>query len=96
MWNHVYEKEGDHKNLWCRHCTASWATSGLQGSTSTPLRHIRTKHYGKLSAQERENAERGKIGESTGRNISGGNLPFRSLSKSFKPGRLWSRRKSKY
>ena len=93
MWNHVYEKKGDCENLWCRHCTTSWAVSGLQGSTSTPLRHVRNKHYGKLSAQERENAERGKIGESTGRNISGEHLPFRSLSRSFKPDRLWPRRK---
>ena len=96
MWNHIYSKPGNKRNLFCKHCPAKWKITGLQGSTSTTLRHVRNKHYAFLSKQEQENADRSLIGESSGKNISGKDLPLRSLTRTLKPGRLWTRKRSEY
>ena len=45
VWNFVIDI-GD--KFQCKYCSHSWFKTGLLGSTSTILRHLRTKHYSEL------------------------------------------------
>ena len=58
----------------CNHCAKDW--SGLSGSTSTPLKHIKNKHYNLLTVEQKEYMS--KNGETSGK---GGTLPKRTLTK---------------
>ena len=48
IWSHVTRSEN---LVQCKHCEKKW--NSLSGSTSNPLKHIRTSHYIKLSDEEK-------------------------------------------
>ena len=73
VWKHVTKSPIVDK-VECNHCAKNW--SNLFGSTSTPLKHVKNKHYNLLTVEQKEYMS--KNGETSGK---GGTLPKRTLTK---------------
>ena len=50
IWKHV-TKRSNEKLILCNHCDKKW--TGLSGSTSNPLKHLRELHYNRLSDEDK-------------------------------------------
>ena len=72
VWNHVTKVDND--KIECNHCIKTW--SGLRGSTSNPLKHLKDEHYSKLTEEQKK--EMSKNGETSGKD---GTIPKRTLFK---------------
>ena len=50
IWKHCTKRINEN-TIRCNHCETTW--SGLSGSTSNPLKHLRVLHYNMLSDEEK-------------------------------------------